>query len=95
MPNMRDERARKSKDDEAEERARRLAAMQSDAKDLESERQRRIEEVGQMEERQREKDDAQRSERGRFVSGLYRQSEKISLGDNLQRRGITSSGMEA
>ena len=71
----------------AEERARKLAAMQSNAAEIETERQQRIAGTNAKEERQRIEDDRARSEKGRFVSGLHRQSETMSLGDVLGRRG--------
>lgn len=71
----------------AEERARKLAAMQSNAAEVETERQQRIAETNAKEQRQKMEDDKARSEKGRFVLGLHRQSENIGLGDALGRRG--------
>ena len=70
------------------ERAAKLAAMQSNATDLESDRQVRLAEIEVKEVKQREEDDKKRSERGRFVSGVRREAEGVDLGRRLQdRRG--------
>lgn len=77
----------------AEERVNKLAAMQSNASNLEEDRRRRVAETMAEDERQRAADDKMRSDRGRFVSGLHQQAGSISLGDNLRRRGVVASGI--
>lgn len=86
-PSRRPQSDQKPRVESAEEMARKLAAMQSDAMEIESERQRRITEVNKMEEQQRREDEQARSEKGRFVSGLHRQTESMGLGEALGRRG--------
>lgn len=86
-PSRRPQSDQKPGVESAEEMARKLAAMQSDAKEIESERQRRITEVNKIEEQQRREDEQARSEKGRFVSGLHRQTESMGLGEALGRRG--------
>jgi len=69
------------------DKAKRLAAMQTNASSVEDERKRRVNEANAREERERQADDRLRSEKGRFVSGLHRQAEDIGLGDTLRRKG--------
>ncbi|KAB8233345.1 U2-type spliceosomal complex subunit CWC25 [Aspergillus alliaceus] len=68
-----------------EERKRKLEEMQSNANDIEETRRQRIADVTAMEEKQREEDEKQRSERGRFVSGLHRQLQEDNLDDRIKR----------
>lgn len=68
-----------------EDRARRLAEMQSNATDLEANRRERIAQVTEQEERQREADEKNRSERGRFVGQLHRQLQDDSLDERIRR----------
>lgn len=77
----------RSASQEAEDRAKRLAAMQSNATSVEEERRRRIMEANAKEESERQADEKLRSEKGRFVSSLHRQAEDIGLGDTLRRKG--------
>ncbi|EMC98027.1 hypothetical protein BAUCODRAFT_411057 [Baudoinia panamericana UAMH 10762] len=73
---------------EEAERAARLAAMQSNASELEAERSSRLAAVANREARQREEDDTKRSEKGRFVGSVRRDAEAVDLGRRLQgRRG--------
>ena len=75
------------KDDEAE-RAAKLAAMQSNASELETDRKTRLAEIAANEAKQREEDDKKRSEKGRFVSDVRRNAEGVDLSRRLQdRRG--------
>ncbi|KAM3422314.1 hypothetical protein BST61_g2673 [Cercospora zeina] len=69
--------------DEEAERARKLAAMQSNATELESERKTRLTELEEKEARQREEDDRKRSERGRFISNVRRDAENVDMGRRL------------
>ncbi|CAK1359644.1 Pre-mRNA-splicing factor CWC25 [Cercospora beticola] len=73
----------KDEADEEAERARKLAAMQSNATELESERKTRLTELEQKEARQREEDDRKRSERGKFISNVRRDAENVDLGRRL------------
>ncbi|KAK1814460.1 RNA-splicing factor [Friedmanniomyces endolithicus] len=70
------EEARKSDDDD---RAAKLAAMQSNASELESERKIRLAEMAAQEAKQREEEDKKRSEQGRFVTGVRKQAEGVGL----------------
>jgi len=72
---------------EAEDRAKRLAVMQSNASSVEEERKQRVVEANAREERNLQADDKLRSGKGRFVSGLHNQVGAIGLGDNLRRKG--------
>ncbi|KAK0774033.1 RNA-splicing factor [Friedmanniomyces endolithicus] len=70
------EEARKTDDDD---RAAKLAAMQSNASELESDRKIRLAETAAQESKQREEEDKKRSDQGRFVSGVRRQAEGVGL----------------
>ncbi|KAA8650548.1 hypothetical protein EYZ11_002085 [Aspergillus tanneri] len=74
----------KAKDLE-EDRMRRLAEMQDNASEMEQNRRQRIAEVTVEEERKREKDEKQRSERGRFVSAMHRQLQEDTLDERIRR----------
>ncbi len=65
--------------------------MQSNASNLELDRQRRLAEADAKDQKTREEDDKVRSQKGRFVSGLHRQAEKMGLGDSLRRRAKAGS----
>ncbi|OXV08419.1 hypothetical protein Egran_03818 [Elaphomyces granulatus] len=71
--------------DRLEERNRKLADMQSNANDLDEKRQQRLAEIAAREDRERQKEEKQRSERGRFVSQLHRQLEEDNLDERLRR----------
>ena len=77
------------KNDSAEaDRAAKLAAMQADASELESDRKTRLAELDAKEAKKREDDDKKRSEKGRFVDNVRRDAESVDLGRRLQgRRG--------
>ncbi|KAJ6179555.1 PIK-related kinase FATC [Penicillium mononematosum] len=68
-----------------EERRRKLAEMQSNATEIESERQRRIAEISAKEEQQREADDRQRSDRGRFMSDVNKRVQEDTLDERIRR----------
>lgn len=76
---------------DAEEKARKLAAMQSNATQMDAERKRRLEEGQAEDERQRQLDDKTRSDQGRFISGVRGQTEKMGLGESLRRQGALAS----
>lgn len=78
--------------DEEAERARKLAAMQSNASELESERKMRLTELEAKEARQREEDDRKRSERGKFISSVRRDAENVDMGRRLGASGRRSDG---
>ncbi|WPH01716.1 Hypothetical protein R9X50_00456800 [Acrodontium crateriforme] len=77
----------KSKADEDAERAAKLAAMQSNASELESDRQQRLAEIAAQEAKQKEEDDAKRSDQAKFVGSVRRTAEGVDLGRRLQGRG--------
>ena len=82
-------RADEMRSGEEEERAAKLAAMQANASELESDRKNRLAHIEAKEELQREEDDKRRSDRGRFVSDVRRKAEGVDLGRRLQdRRGM-------
>ncbi|PKX98844.1 U2-type spliceosomal complex subunit CWC25 [Aspergillus novofumigatus IBT 16806] len=83
--NTRDEAAGNKEKDLEEERKKKLAEMMSNADELEQKRLQRIVEVTAMEEKEREADEKQRSERGRFVGQLHRQLQEDSLDDRIRR----------
>ena len=76
---------------EAEEKARKLAAMQDNASDMERQRQQRVTQATLEEEAERAKNDKRRAEKGQFVTGLHRQAEQMDLGETLRRRGMVST----
>ena len=83
-----EERGDKMAVDEECERVAKLAAMQSNASDLESDRKARLEEIAAKEAKQREEDDRKRSEKARFVSGVRQAAEGVDVARRLQdRRG--------
>lgn len=74
-----------------EERARKLAAMQSNAQNLESERLRRLDEIAEKEKIELEKEERARMEsskyggKGRFMSGIQAKAGEISLEERVRR----------
>ncbi|SMQ56296.1 unnamed protein product [Zymoseptoria tritici ST99CH_3D7] len=86
----REDKKNSSADEEAE-RAKKLAAMQSNADSLETDRKARLAELDAREAKQREEDDRKRSEKARFIGSVRKDAEGVDLGRRLQdRRG----GME-
>ncbi|KAK5117484.1 hypothetical protein LTR85_008869 [Meristemomyces frigidus] len=76
------------KRDEEAERAAKLAAMQSNASELESDRKARLSDLAAKEAKQREEDDKKRSDKARFVSSVRREAEGVDMSRRLQdRRG--------
>lgn len=71
---------RKNSAEEEAERAAKVAAMQSNAMDVEAERKARLEEIAAKEAKQREDEDKTRSDRGRFISGVRREAEGVDAG---------------
>lgn len=68
-----------------QERQRKLAEMQSNANNLETDRRQRITEIDAQEEEQREADDKQRSDRGRFMSQVHKRVGEDSLDERIRR----------
>ncbi|QQK44617.1 Tor [Penicillium digitatum] len=68
-----------------EERRRKLAEMQNNATEIESERRQRIEEISAKEEEQREADDRLRSDRGRFMSDVNKRVQQDTLDERIRR----------
>lgn len=70
-----------------EERARKLAAMQSAASDMDDDRGKRLAEIEEKERQAREVDDQARERDGdrKFVNGLHRQTEQLDLGARMGR----------
>ncbi|KAJ5242881.1 uncharacterized protein N7469_001208 [Penicillium citrinum] len=77
-----------------EERQRKLAEMQSNANDMENDRLKRITEITAKEEEQREADDRQRSDRGRFMSQVHKRVGEDSLDERIRRSRGGLSKME-
>ena len=76
------------KEDGSAEREAKLAAMQANASELESDRKTRLAELDATETKKREEDDKKRSDKGRFVDSVRRDAEGVGLGRRLQgRRG--------
>lgn len=71
---------------EEAERARKLAAMQSNASDLEADRKSRLTALEEREARQREGDDRKRSDKGRFIGSVRKDAEGVDLGRRLADR---------
>lgn len=87
-PPERDERKQRDEAAEEAEREKRLAAMQSNASELEGDRKTRLAELDAREAKQREEDDRKRSDRGRFVTEIKREAEGVDAGRRFQdRRG--------
>lgn len=53
--------------------------MQSNASELESDRQARLAKLAEQEAKQREEDDKKRSDKGRFVNDVRRNAENVGL----------------
>ncbi|KAJ5087418.1 hypothetical protein N7456_011034 [Penicillium angulare] len=68
-----------------EERARKLAEMQSNATELQTDRVQRINEITEKEEAEKEADDKLRSDRGAFMSGVHKRAQEDSLDERIRR----------
>lgn len=73
----------KSDADEEAERARKLAAMQSNADSLESDRKMRLAELDAREAKQHEEDDRKRSGQAKFIGNVRREAEGVDIGRRL------------
>ncbi|OQN96522.1 hypothetical protein B0A48_17095 [Cryoendolithus antarcticus] len=82
--------AKKDDTAEAAEREMRLAAMSSNASDLETERKARLAELEAKEAKQREEDDRKRSEKARFIDGVRREAEGVDAGRRFKGKGFNS-----
>lgn len=71
---------------EETERAAKLAAMQSNATELESERKTRLADIESQEAKQLEEDDKKRSEKGKFIGGVRSQAEGVDSSRRYQDR---------
>ncbi|KAJ5112444.1 hypothetical protein N7532_000489 [Penicillium argentinense] len=67
------------------EAERKLAEMQSNAKELEADRLKRLAAIDAKEEEQRKADDSQRSDRGRFMSQVHKRAGEDSLDERIRR----------
>ncbi|KAK1700808.1 Pre-mRNA splicing factor-domain-containing protein [Colletotrichum godetiae] len=89
----RDDRERRRRDSDKgaeEERARKLAAMQAAASDLDTDRERRLAALEERENAVRQADDQARERSGKFgdrefVNGLHRKAGNMSLGERMGR----------
>ena len=76
------------KADEDANRAAKLAAMQSNASELETDRQTRLADIAEKEARQRAEEDKKRSDRGKFIGSVRREAEGVGMERRLHdRRG--------
>lgn len=76
--NERDEAA------EQAEREKRLAAMQSNASELEGDRRTRLADLDARDAKQREEDDRKRSDRANFIGGIRKEADGVDTGRRLQ-----------
>jgi len=75
-----------SQKDADAERAAKLAAMQSNASDLEKARNRRLQEMEARDAEEKAREDKRRGDKNnKFVGGLRKQAEGVGLGERLQR----------
>ena len=80
---------------EGDDRAARLAAMQQDATDLDQQREQRLKEIAEREERDRERDDSARMRsskygvRAEFVDKFHKKAGEMSLGQRMGRNGVS------
>ena len=77
--------------DKEAERAAKLAAMQSNASNLEADRKSRLTDLAAIEAKHKEEDDRKRSDRAGFIGSMRKDAEDLDMGRRLQNRG---SGME-
>jgi hypothetical protein len=78
---------REAKRDEAAEQAereKRLAAMQSNASELEVDRRARLADLDARDAKQREEDDRKRSDKANFIGGIRKEAEGVDTGRRLQ-----------
>jgi hypothetical protein len=78
---------KEAKRDEAAEQAereKRLAAMQSNASELEGDRRTRLADLEARDAKQREEDDRKRSDKANFIGGIRKEAEGVDTGRRLQ-----------
>jgi hypothetical protein len=69
---------------EQAEREKRLAAMQSNASELEGDRRTRLADLDARDAKQREEDDRKRSDKANFIGGIRKEAEGVDTGRRLQ-----------
>jgi hypothetical protein len=69
---------------EQAEREKRLAAMQSNASELEDDRRTRLADLEARDAKQREEDDRKRSDKANFIGGIRKEAEGVDTGRRLQ-----------
>ena len=82
----------KDEEHKEQDRATRLAAMQSDAASMDDARKNRLQASHAQDAAERDRDDKIRTDQGRFMDGVRKQAEGIDLGESLRRRAITTGG---
>lgn len=86
---------RKQSSDDAEDRAARLAAMQQDASELDSQREKRLAEIAERERVDSEKEAGERARnakyggRADFVDKFHKRTGDMSLSDRMGRNGVS------
>lgn len=78
------EEAKRDEAAEQAEREKRLAAMQSNASELEGDRKTRLAELDARDAKQREEDDRKRSDKAHFIGGIRKEAEGVDSGRRLQ-----------
>ena len=68
--------------------------MQSNANELHSDRQQRINDINEKEEAQKQADERQRSDRGAFMSSVHKRAQEDSLDERIRRSRGGLSKME-
>lgn len=81
------EEAKRDEAAEQAEREKRLAAMQSNASELEGDRRTRLADLEARDAKQREEDDRKRSDKANFIGGIRKEAEGVDTGRRLQGRG--------
>ena len=76
--------ARRDEAAEQAEREKRLAAMQSNASELEVDRRARLADLDARDAKQREEDDRKRSDKANFIGGIRKEAEGVDTGRRLQ-----------
>lgn len=78
------EEAKRDEAAEQAEREKRLAAMQSNASELEGDRKTRLADLEARDAKQREEDDRKRSDKANFIGGIRKEAEGVDSGRRLQ-----------
>ena len=91
-------RGRERNEDDADDRAARLAAMQQDANNLDNQREQRLADIAEREKVERERDDAARMRnakhggRADFVNSFHKKAGDLTLGQRMGRNGVSQKG---